>query len=182
MLLETRLNTFKEVNGMAREGGIVFLGSDFFASLPINELATVFRIDEAIFNRSICGATTKSIAPMLNECVFTLSPCKIFLNFGEIEEKEHTEINEFIAAYEWLLYKLHNQTSSEIYVISVMSETETAKEMNTALEKLCSEVGCHYIDITSALKSAKPNLNVFNMLKYHLHSTPLDFTDIMFLK
>ncbi len=50
---ETRLNTFKEVNRMAQQGGIVFLGSDYFASLPVNELAMIFNINEAIFNRKL---------------------------------------------------------------------------------------------------------------------------------
>ncbi len=176
---ETRLNTFKEVNRMAQQGGIVFLGSDYFASLPVNELAMIFNINEAIFNRSICGATAKSISTSLNECVFSLAPCKIFLNFGEVEEKTHTNLDEFIAAYEWLLYTLHNRTAAEIYVISVLSDTEPAKELNQALQKLCSEAGCRYIDTTSALKSANPGLNVFNMLKFYIHSSPLDFADII---
>ena len=182
MLAEGNLNTFRQVNGMAPKGGIVFLGSDFFASLPINELATVFNIDEVLYNRSVCGATVKSISSLLNECVYSLAPRKIFINFGEVEQKNNTSINDFISAYEWLLYILHNNTSADIYVISVMSESEAAKEQNAALSNLCSEVGCHYIDITSALHCAKPAINVFNILKYHLHSSPLSFADIMSIK
>ena len=174
------LETFREVNEVAPQGGIVFLGADFFASLPINELATVFNVKEAIYNRSLCGATVKSISSNLNECVFSLAPCKIFINLGEVEEKNNADIADFIASYEWLLYALHNQTSAEIYVISIMSET--ANEMNKAMSDLCTEVGCHFIDITSALKSARPKLIVFSMLKYYLHTSPLDFADIMCIK
>ena len=182
MIVENYLDTFKEVNHMAPKGGIVFLGSDYFASLPVNELATVFNVNETIFNRSICGATAKSISALLGECIYSLDPCKIFLNFGEIEEKTNISLLEFISTYEWLLYTLHSNTSAEIYVTSVMSDSGFAIEMNKALAKLCSEVGCRYIDITSALKSAKPNLNVFNMLKYHVHTSTLSFADIMSIK
>ena len=176
------LDTFKEVNYMAPKGGIVFLGSDYFSSLPIQELATVFNINEPIFNRSVLGATAKSISAILNDCIYALQPCKIFLNFGEIEERANMNLSEFISDYEWLLYTLHKRTSAKIYVASVMSDSDLAKNMNKALSNLCAEVGCHYVDITSALKSAKPAINIFNILKYYIHTSSLSFADIMCIK
>ena len=65
---------------------------------------------------------------------------------------------------------------------SVMSDSDLAKNMNDALSKLCADVGCHYIDITSALKSAQPIIHVFNILKYYIHTSPLGFADIMLIE
>ena len=178
MLAENNLKTFIEINEIAPKGRIVFLGSDYFASLPINELATVFNVNEAIFNRSIYGATVKSICSILSECVFSLAPCKIFLNLGEND----TNSNDFISDYRQLLINLRNNTSAEIYVTSIMSQTEMAKKQNKDLARLCSEIGCRYIDITSALNSAKPAVTVFNILKYFVSSSPLNFIDIMCIK
>ena len=182
MIAGNYLETFKEVNHMAPKGGIVFIGSDYFSFLPIHELATVFNINEPIFNRSVCGATAKSISTMLDDCIYSLEPCRVFLNFGEIEEKAGVNLSEYISAYEWLLYTLHNRMKAKIYVTSVMSDSDLAKNMNKALSDLCAEVGCHYIDITSALKSAQPTINVFNILKYYIHTSPLGFDDIMLIE
>lgn len=182
MIERNNLKNFKEVNCMAPKGGIVFLGSDYFSLLPVQELATVFHIDEPIFNRSICGATAKSISSCLDDCIYSLKPRRIFLNFGEVEEKICMNLSEFISAYEWLLYTLHNRTKAKIYVTSVMSDSDLAKNMNNALSDLCAEVGCHYIDITSALKSAQPTINVFNILKYYIHTAPLGFADVMLIE
>ncbi|MCH5163439.1 MAG: hypothetical protein J1F36_00310 [Clostridiales bacterium] len=180
--LGLEINTFKEINSMAEKGGIVFLGSDYFASLPIGELASVFNLNEKIFNRSLSGATIESIGKVLDDCVFKLQPSKIFVNLGEVETQNNMDISELICAYEWLLYTIHGKISADIYVISIMSDTGHAKEVNTALQRLCSEVNCKYIDITPALNFTKPNLHVFNIIKFYVHSHPLDFADIMSMR
>ena len=174
------LNTFKEINSLAQKGGIVFLGSDYFASLPVGELASVFNVNERIFNRSICGATVKNISESLDDCVFTLQPCKIFISLGETEAALGMNTQEFISAYEWMLYSIHCRIAADIYVVSVMADN--ADEYNAALRRLCSEVGCKFIDITPALKCTKPKLHVFDMLKYYVHSHNLDFADIMSMR
>lgn len=172
------LNKFRQINKLAAPDGIVFVGSDYFASLPLGELATAFRLDEKLYNRSVSGATVKDVCKMIDECVLDLRPSKVFFNFGDAEIREGVDIEEFIASYEWLLYTIHNKCDAEIYVVSVTAQSELAIEMNLALSRLCGELGCKFIDISSALCGTNRELRVFDTLKLHMCRN-LDFVELM---
>ena len=179
---EQELDTFKQINSMANKGGIVFMGSDYFASLPLCELASVFNLRENIYNRSLPGATVKSMSEKLDDCVINLSPDKIFVNLGDVEARDPLlDLSEFISSYEWLLYTL-NGAGIKIYVVSLTSENENAKKINASLIKLCADLGCKFVDITSVIGQKKSALHVFDTLKYYMHTCALDFAEIISMR
>ncbi len=172
------LNKFRNINSVATKGGIVFVGSDFFASLPLTELAQTFKLDEKVYNRSVRGASVADVCDALEDLVLDLCPCKVFINLGDIEACEGMETSEFIASYEWLLCCLHNKCNANIYVVSIAAKSELHDKYNIALKKLCAENGCGFIDLSSAFNCAKPEISVFNAIKLYVHRE-LDFTEIM---
>ncbi len=172
------LEKFRQINAVAQIGGIVFVGSDFFASLPIGELAASFKLDEKVYNRSIKGLTVSDMGGLLKECVFDLHPSKVFFNFGEREAESGLGIEDFIAAYEWMLYTVHGNSSALIYVVSIEEKSERHIMYNNALRALCAETGCKFVDISSAFVGSKYQLKVFNAIKFHV-MTNLDFAELM---
>lgn len=178
MIVSKELEKIRRINTVSFSGGIVFVGSDYFAELPIGELATSFKLDENIYNRSIKGATVSDISKALKECVFDLRPTKVFFNFGEIEAESGVNEKEFISSYEWLLYTVHSNCSAEIYVVSIEEKSMLHSRYNDSIKALCDESGCKYIDITTAFGGANTELKVFDALKLHMLRN-LDFTEMM---
>lgn len=178
MIDSKELEKFRQINAVAMPDGIVFVGSDFFASLPIGELAASFKLDEKVYNRSIKGLTVFDMGGLLNECVFDLRSTKVFFNLGEVEAESEMSVKDFIAAYEWMLYTVHSGCTAEIYVVSIDEKSERHIQYNNALKVLCAETGCKFIDVSAAFGESRPELKVFNALKLHVMRN-LDFTDLM---
>lgn len=177
---DDEMTQYRELNSITEAGGVVLFGSNTFASLPIGELAQAFRITEPIYNRSIKDIKIGQIEACLKVCLYDLNPRKIFVNMGDTDIlDENININDFIAKYEWLLYMIHTKTQAAIYIVSIVSDTPAAQEINKQLKKLAAQTGCRYIDTVSALESKRPTLRLFELLKVHMRNHPISFADAM---
>lgn len=117
---------------------------------------------------------------MLNTCVLDLAPQKVFINMGDYDIKNYDlDVNEFIAKYEWMLYTINKNTNADIHVVSILSNSAKAKQINTELKKLAVEHGCKYIDITSTIGVADQALKAFSAMKAFIRTKPLTFWDSM---
>lgn len=171
---------FSEMNLLAQRGGVVFFGSDYFAELPISELAASFGIDEKTYNRSLGGLCIADMLAMIDVCITQLKPSKVFVNIGDADiKKGNVDIEDFISKYEWLLYNIHTETNADIYVVSVLSDHSLAERINMRLRRLAGECGCKYIDITEVMDCKTPDLRMFSILKRYVRSRPLSFLDAM---
>lgn len=172
-------NKYIEMNKLSESGGIVFFGSDYFSSLPFSELARSFNMENSVYNRSVAKKKIDEICGMIDVCVLDLKPSKIFVNLGDSDIKNGTDIEKFILDYEWMLYTINNQTKADIYVVSVMSDSPLAKEINKRLKKLSEEYGCRYVDITGVLGTDSQDLHMFDLLKSFARTHPITFDEAM---
>ena len=171
---------FAEMNELAPRDSIVFFGSNHFAELPVNELVHSFHMEENVCNRSIPDVCIDDIAPMLDVCVLDLKPSKVFVNLGDADLENPTfDPAAFLSGYEWLLYTIHTQTKAKIYVVSLMSDSPYAKQVNKKLRALAENDGCDFIDISGAANAQQPDLQLFSILKYYMRSHPMDFCSAM---
>lgn len=177
---DDEMETYRELNSITEAGGVVLFGSNTFASLPVGELTQAFRITEPIYNRSIRNVRIDQIESYLKVCLYDLNPRKIFVNMGDIDIlDENVDIDNFISKYEWLLYMIHTKTQASIYIVPVISDSETAFNINQRLKALASQTGCKYIDVSSVLEAKRPTLRLFELLKVHMRSHPINFADAM---
>ena len=173
-------NMFHQMNAVAKKGGVVFFGSNRFAELPVAELIQSFHMDETVYNRSIANAAIDEIAPMVDSCVTELNPDKVFVNLGDADlEDPALDPDEFITKYECLLRTIAGRTKAKIYVVSLLSVTATAREINTRLNTLALENGCEYIDVTNAIMFDRPDLRMFDLMKSYVRTHPIDFSEAM---
>lgn len=172
-------NKYIEMNKFSKNGGIVFFGSDYFSSLAFGELAQSFNLNESIYNRSVPETKIDEICNMVDVCVTDLKPRKVFVNLGDFDIRTSTDIDEFIEKYEWILYTINTETKADICVVSILSDSREAKNINQQLKKLAAEHGCKYIDITSALNTDNKNLYVFDIIKAFARTHPITFDEAM---
>lgn len=177
---EDEMETYREMNSITEAGGVVLFGSNTFAALPIGELAQAFRITEPIYNRSVKDVRIDQLDSYLKICLYDLNPRKIFVNMGDVDIlDENVDVDSFISKYEWLLYMIHTKTKATIYIVPILSNSPAAFEMNQRLKGLASQTGCKYIDVSGVLESKRPTLRLFEMLKVHMRSHPINFADAM---
>ena len=177
---DDEMETYRELNSITEAGGVVLFGSNTFASLPVGELTQAYRITEPIHNRSIKDIRINQIENYLKVCLYDLNPRKIFVNMGDVDiQDDSLDVENFISKYEWLLYMIHTKTRAEIYVVSILSSTPEAIEINRHLKKLAAQTGCNYIDATGALVSKRPTLRLFELMKVHMRNHPINYADAM---
>ncbi len=171
---------FKQINEVAKENGVVFFGSTYFESVPVNELAQDFDTDLPVYNRSVGGLTIDKVSDVLESCVLDLEPSKLFICLGDEDIKsECFSLSDFIEKYQWMLYTLHNRCKAKIYIVSVMSLDPKASAVNERLKRLAAETGCIYVDTQAALKSAKSTLRFFSVLRFFMRKHPITFNEAM---
>lgn len=174
------IEKYREMNRLAKPGGVVFLGSDHLAELPIAEIAASFNVSENIYNRSVPNLSIGEISEYLGVCVRELNPAKVFINLGDADIKNgNVDVEDFVAKYEWLLYSIHMGSHADIYIVSVLSRSPLAVKINSALRRLAYDSGCAFIDITDVLDSETPDLRMFDIMKYYIRRRPIDFSDAM---
>ena len=83
--IETRIEDFKTLNEVARGGGVVFFGSNYFARMNINELAGDSEMFEKLYDRSVAGLLIADAFKMLESAVYDLNPAKVFVNIGDAD-------------------------------------------------------------------------------------------------
>lgn len=171
---------FAEINSCVPEDAIVFFGSTHFAELPVAELAHSFHMDENLCNRSIPDASIDAAAHMLDVCVLDLKPSKVFVNLGDADVvRPDFDEEAFLSEYEEMIDTIHEQTKAEVYVVSLMSETPLAKEVNSRLKAIAEHDGCDFIDISAAASASQPDLRTFSILKCYMHDHSMDFSSAM---
>jgi hypothetical protein len=169
-----------ELNRFAEKGGVVFFGSDNFAKLPVGELARSFSIEETVYNRSAEGINIEEAADVLEKCVLSLDPKKVFINLGDCDIKsDNFDVKSFISQYEWILYTLHTHTNAELYIVSLLSSRSDSSAVNEELKALALEHGCKYIDATDSLISDSPELRLFDIMKYYIRCHSIKFGEAM---
>lgn len=177
---DDEMAAYRELNSITEAGGVVLFGSNTFANLPMGELTQAYRITEPIYNRSIKNVSISQIESYLKVCLYDLNPRKIFVNLGDVDIKSDSlNVDSFISKYEWLLYMIHTKTQAEIHIVSILSSSPEAEEINARLKKLAAQTGCNFIDAEGALESKRPTLRLFELMKVHMRNHPINYADAM---
>lgn len=174
--MKRELEEYSELNTMAEEHGIVFFGQNYFKSFPVNEIAYKTGLGEEIFNRSLENETIGEMSKETDICVNELNPDKVFLNIGEVDVKtDGFDTYEFISSYEWLVYNIHMKTRADIYIVSVISDSPTAAEVNVKLKELAKNNGIVFIDAGTRTGLGLHYLKLFDRLKCYMRRSPITF-------
>lgn len=174
--MNRELEEYSELNSMAAEHGVVFFGQNYFKSFPVNEIAYRTGCKEEIFNRSLDNTLISEMSKDADICVNELNPDKVFLNIGEVDIKDGSfDVDEFINAYEWLIYNIHTKTLADICIVSVVSDSHSAAEVNKRLKEIAKDKGLDFVDAGTRTGAGLHYLRLFDRLKCHMRRTPITF-------
>lgn len=178
---EDKIAVYKKLNVLSRKGSAVCFGAHFFSSMNIEELALDYPVGVSVYNRSFEKLDIASAASVAESCLYELQPSKIFINIGENDvQSVHFDEKAFASKYEWLLLTIHrNCINSRLFIVSVVSDSPAAIQLNSRLEALAKEVGCTYVDINVPQNDGNIFLRAFNILKSYIRNFPPSFADAM---
>lgn len=178
--LAEKLKGYEQMNQVAKPHGVVLFGSSYLQELPICELVQDEDAHVTVHNRSVEGLTIDQAEAVLEPCVLSLEPDKIFISIGDEDiQRPQFDPRHFLEQYQWLLYTLHSRTPAKIYIVSVMSSHPAAAAVNEGLQALASETGCKYVNGAKAMQSTCSGLKLFDILRFYIRSNPITFEDAM---
>lgn len=148
---------YKVFNEIALKNEIVVFGSTYAAGFPFYEFTNKCPISNAIYNRSIEGLKIAEAAELVENCVISAHPSKVFLALGELDENSQGTIS----AYEKLIAKIQKELpQAMVYVLSV---PDAGNDLNESLITMCENMKICYIsiDYTKSLASIYKQLSLF---------------------
>lgn len=174
------IRKYTDMNKIAHSDGVVFFGSDCFCKMNMNELANSFNMSETLYNRSVKDLTVQDMEEYVQPCIIDLDPKRVFIEIGNTSINDSgLSVDELVAKYEWLLYTIHIQSKTKIYLVFSGNKGEHVKEVCKRLKALSDENGCEFIDITKSMNHAKPELKVFDQLKSYIRCKNISFFEAM---
>lgn len=168
-IFKKTLDKYEKLNNFVLKGQLLFFGSTYLESFPLEELKQDFSLDRVIYNRSIQGLTVDDAIEVLETCVFELMPSKLFIALGE-EDIKASDYNEktFLEKYALLLEQVKREIPAcKIYVLS--------PEYNFALKTLAQEKHVYYIDLTA--NTAPDYVSAFRKIKTFFHDGNICFSE-----
>lgn len=175
--LSEKINMFRTFNEITLKNEIVIYGSTYTAEFPFYELSKKYFLNNAIYNRSICGLTLEDAEKYLSDCVLEIRPCKVFLSLGDCDLGNPAALT----TYRRILCRIREKLpETRIHVLSVCTAEPSAESFNTGLRSLCRETGTEYLDIRPS--SPEEHLSygrVFRRLTCHFRDGGLSFADAM---
>lgn len=181
-IYEREQKYYQNLNAVAKQHGVVLIGSSFAKEIPVCELRQTFQLDCDLYNRSYTDLSIYDAKSLITECMDSLSPHKLLLNLGEtdLERGFHT-IKEIVDSYEALLNDLKSHDPScQLVVVSVCDSEFATKpaELNRQLELMAKRNHCQFADISGARKSISPSVKAFDILRFFMLDK-LTLSDVM---
>ena len=139
--VRSKADVMKGINDLALRGEIVIFGSTYMANFPFYELINKCELEHAVYNRSIEGMTLAQAGEILEDCVLSIRPSKVFLAFGEEDVGDSSALTEYRSIVERIRAAL---PACKIHLILLPLQGKGV-QFNEALEGLCD--GKHVISV-----------------------------------
>ena len=167
-------NAMIGINELTLKGEIVVFGSTYMANFPLYELINKYHFENAIYNRSIAGLTISEALEIVQDCIISISPAKIFIALGEEDENNLETIkqyNEIIKRIQSALPK------SKIYLICLQGNTPYAERFNANILSLCDNKKISSIRFVSSSTATNAYKVQFKQLSCFFRDKPLTMVE-----
>lgn len=144
--VRVKADAMKMLNDISMRGEIVVFGSTYMSGFPLYELVNRCMFEHAIYNRSIAGLTINEAREIVDDCVISISPSKLFLSLGEEDANNPDAINQ----YECLVSAIRSKLPDcSLYLIGLTGGGKFVEEFNKNIKHLCDSKKVKYIDFVS---------------------------------
>jgi len=163
---------YRQLNKIAKKGGIVMTGSSLMEFFPICEMLQSIGSTCQVYNRGISGYVSSQMLEHLDVQILDLTPSKLFINIGT-NDIGRGIANELWENYEKILTKIQQTCPDcKIYVMAYYPCNDTADfgateeehrvrfttrtpasliDANQKLREMAGRLNCRYIDVNEGL-------------------------------
>ena len=194
-----KLESYRQLNRLAKKGQAVFTGSSLMEQFPLNEMLQGEALPYRVYNRGMSGFVAPQLLQVLDVCVYELAPAHVFLNIGTNDMSRPDYRQEaLLACYRRILeeilshvpgVKLHllayypvnpDLEGQEGWAAEALRHrtNQVLREANRGVEALAREMGAEYLDLNAPLLDSQGRLRA-QYTKEGIHLYPAGYQAVL---
>lgn len=194
-----KLESYRQLNRLAKKGQVVFTGSSLMEQFPLNEMLQGEALPYRVYNRGMSGFVAPQLLQVLDVCVVELAPAHVFLNIGTNDMSRPDYRQEaLLACYRRILeeilshvpgVKLHllayypvnpDLEGQEGWAAEALRyrTNQVLREANRGVEALAREMGAEYLDLNAPLLDGQGRLRA-QYTKEGIHLYPAGYQAVL---
>lgn len=194
-----KLESYRQLNRLAKKGQVVFTGSSLMEQFPLNEMLQGEALPYRVYNRGMSGFVAPQLLQVLDVCVYELAPAHVFLNIGTNDMSRPDYRQEaLLACYRRILeeilshvpgVKLHllayypvnpDLEGQEGWAAEALRyrTNQVLREANRGVEALAREMGAEYLDLNAPLLDSQGRLRA-QYTKEGIHLYPAGYQAVL---
>ena len=194
-----KLESYRQLNRLAKKGQAVFTGSSLMEQFPLNEMLQGEALPYRVYNRGMSGFVAPQLLQVLDVCVYELAPAHVFLNIGTNDMSRPDYRQEaLLACYRRILeeilshvpgVKLHllayypvnpDLEGQEGWAAEALRyrTNQVLLEANRGVEALAREMGAEYLDLNAPLLDGQGRLRA-QYTKEGIHLYPAGYQAVL---
>lgn len=194
-----KLESYRQLNRLAKKGQAVFTGSSLMEQFPLNEMLQGEALPYRVYNRGMSGFVAPQLLQVLDVCVYELAPAHVFLNIGTNDMSRPDYRQEaLLACYRRILeeilshvpgVKLHllayypvnpDLEGQEGWAAEALRyrTNQVLGEANRGVEALAREMGAEYLDLNAPLLDGQGRLRA-QYTKEGIHLYPAGYQAVL---
>ena len=194
-----KLESYRQLNRLAKKGQAVFTGSSLMEQFPLNEMLQGEALPYRVYNRGMSGFVAPQLLQVLDVCVYELAPAHVFLNIGtnDMSRPDYSQ-EALLACYRRILeeilshvpgVKLHllayypvnpDLEGQEGWAAEALRyrTNQVLREANQGVEALAREMGAEYLDLNAPLLDSQGRLKA-QYTKEGIHLYPAGYQAVL---
>ena len=194
-----KLESYRQLNRLAKKGQVVFTGSSLMEQFPLNEMLQGEALPYRVYNRGMSGFVAPQLLQVLDVCVYELAPAHVFLNIGtnDMSRPDYSQ-EALLACYRRILeeilshvpgVKLHllayypvnpDLEGQEGWAAEALRHrtNQVLREANRGVEALAREMGAEYLDLNAPLLDGQGRLRA-QYTKEGIHLYPAGYQAVL---
>lgn len=194
-----KLESYRQLNRLAKKGQAVFTGSSLMEQFPLNEMLQGEALPYRVYNRGMSGFVAPQLLQVLDVCVYELAPAHVFLNIGTNDMSRPDYRQEaLLACYRRILeeilshvpgVKLHllayypvnpDLEGQEGWAAEALRyrTNQVLRQANRGVEALAREMGAEYLDLNAPLLDGQGRLRA-QYTKEGIHLYPAGYQAVL---
>ena len=194
-----KLESYRQLNRLAKKGQVVFTGSSLMEQFPLNEMLQGEALPYRVYNRGMSGFVAPQLLQVLDVCVYELAPAHVFLNIGTNDMSRPDYRQEaLLACYRRILEEILSHVPGvklhllAYYPVNPDLEgqegwaaeslryrtNQVLREANRGVEALAREMGAEYLDLNAPLLDGQGRLRA-QYTKEGIHLYPAGYQAVL---
>lgn len=194
-----KLESYRQLNRLAKKGQVVFTGSSLMEQFPLNEMLQGEALPYRVYNRGMSGFVAPQLLQVLDVCVVELAPAHVFLNIGtnDMSRPDYSQ-EALLACYRRILEEILSHVPGvQLHLLAYYPvnpdlegqegwaaealryrTNQVLREANRGVEALAREMGAEYLDLNAPLLDGQGRLKA-QYTKEGIHLYPAGYQAVL---